>query len=94
METINSIQKENLHEIHFLKSEVLNEKILIQKRYYNLYRALILGNIEHTKATIIFKTEEHKFFKVVATIWAVTEDFILIKGGISIPVRSIVDLDY
>jgi hypothetical protein len=35
METINFIQKENLHEVHFLKSEVLNEKILIQKRYYN-----------------------------------------------------------
>lgn len=94
MENITIVQKEHLQGLHFLKSEVLTENILRQRRQYNLNRALILSNLDHNKALITFKTEENYIFKVEATIWAVTEDYILLKGGVTIPVRSIVDLDY
>lgn len=94
MENINYVQKEHLQDMHFLKSEVLVEKNLRQKRHFDLHRAMILSNNEHIKATILFKTEEHFFYKVEATIWAVTEDYILLKGGMFIPIRSIVELEY
>lgn len=80
--------------MRFYPSEVLTEKTQRQWRLHDLQRALILGNIEHCHANIIFKTSEGSLQQVQATIWSVSEEYVLLKGGAFIPVRAIVDLEY
>lgn len=94
MKNILKIPKEQLRQVNFHKLEVLYEKPQRQWRLHNLRRALVLGNIEHNHANIIFKTEDGSLHQVEATIWAVTDDYISLKGGSNIPVRAIVDIEY
>lgn len=94
MKNIHSVPKESISGIRFFPSEVLTDQAQRQWRLYDLRRALILGNIEHCHANIIFKTREGIIQQVQATIWSVSEDYILLKGGAFIPVKAIVDLEY
>lgn len=94
MKNITLVQKEQLKAVRFQKLEVLPEKPLRQNRQYKLNRAMILGNIDHNKVNIIFKTEDGSLQQVETTIWAVSEDHITLKGGVSIPVRAIIDLEF
>jgi hypothetical protein len=55
---------------------------------------LILGNIDHNKVTIVFKTEDGTILQVKTTIWAVTEDYVALKGGVHIPIKAIVDIEF
>ena len=92
MENIATVQKEQLNTLAFTKSEVISEKVLQRLRKYDLDRAQVLGNIDHNKVTIVFKTEEGSLLQVNTTIWAVTDDYICLKGGVNIPIRAIVDI--
>lgn len=54
-------------------------------------RAVRLGNGNKSKVKIIFQTKEG--IKMVhTTVWAATEDFILLKGGKAIPMDAILDI--
>lgn len=94
MKNINSIAKEDLGAVHFYPSDVLSDKQHQSRRTYNLQRALILGNIEHMHANIIFMDREGLLQQVRATIWAVSEEYVLLKGGKYIPIRAVIDLEY
>lgn len=93
MENITIVQKEQLMDVCYLKTEVLPELLMRKNREYKLNRASILSKIDHIKIRITFKTEQNLLFQVETTNWAVTKEFILLKGGIAIPVQSIVDID-
>ena len=93
METIATIQKEQLPSLKFCKDEVILEQVRQRLRKFDLDRALILGNIDHNKVTIIFKTEDGSLLQVKTTIWAVTEVYVALKGGVHIPIKAIVDLE-
>jgi hypothetical protein len=92
MENIATVQKEQLNTLVFTKVDVISEKILQRLRKYDLDRALVLGNIDHNKVTIVFKTEEGSLLQVNTTIWAVTDEYICLKGGINLPIKAIVDI--
>lgn len=92
--TIHSISKEELHTIHFCRHEVLRDSSERKWRLYNLQRALILGNTEHSHANITFQDEEGDLYKVQATIWCVSEKFIMLKGGKFIPINAIEKVEY
>lgn len=93
MENIKVIPKEQLLHESFIRNEVLPEKQMRLKRSQSLRKALILGNTEHNKVKITFKSEDGTLKQVETTIWAVTQNFILLKGGLTIPIRSILDLE-
>ena len=94
MQQIPLIQKEALKSVNFQKTDVIQIQALRLNRYNNLNRALILGNLYHPKVSIIFKTGDGSLQKVVTTIWAVSDDFILLKGGIFVPVKAILELEF
>jgi hypothetical protein len=53
-----------------------------------LYRALALGNLEHSKIRIYFEDNQSK--KVVeTTVWALTDQRVILKQGHSIPINRI-----
>lgn len=71
-------------EIYFSKEE--KEDLLIKLRV-----ATIIGNLEKIKCKIIFK--DVSGIKIVeTTIWATCEKNIVLKSGILIPIRRIIDV--
>ncbi|SEM18575.1 hypothetical protein SAMN05216436_102165 [bacterium A37T11] len=60
---------------------------------YKLQSALRLGNEFKSKSLITFQTEEGPK-KVETTVWSLTDAYLQLKGGILIPLYSLLDLEY
>jgi len=83
-----TIEKESIHSLKFPASEVLNDSTAISQRHSDLNRALALGNLEHGKTRIFFEDNQSK--KVVeTTVWGVTDDVVILKKGVGIPIKRI-----
>ena len=86
--TATVIDKEFVRDLSFPKDDVLISMDERRKRRLELDRALILGNVDHSKVKIYF-TDNEGFKQVETTIWAVTEERIILKSGMVIPIRRI-----
>lgn len=85
------IQKEQVSQLHFPGNEILQSSEEIRLRRAELDRALILGNVDHNKVKVVFVDNEG--FKVVeTTIWAVTDQRIVLKSGAGIPIHRITEI--
>ena len=82
------IDKELIASLNFPKSDVLEDKEDIAERRNDLDRALSLGNLEHVKIKIYFEDDMSKKM-VETTIWGVTEERVILKQGVVIPVKRI-----
>jgi hypothetical protein len=82
------IDKELIASLNFPKSDVLEDKEDILGRRNDLDRALSLGNLEHVKIKIYFEDDVSKRL-VETTIWGVTEERVILKQGVVIPVKRI-----
>lgn len=92
METALLIPKEQVANLKFPGDEVLSseaDKIILRKK---LEQATMLGNIEHNKIKIFFRDNEG-LKKVETTIWATGEKNIILKQGMTIPIKRIVDIE-
>lgn len=58
-----------------------------------LYLAMILGNGYKSKVKIMFESIDGPRL-VETTVWATTERNVMLKGGITIPVSSIYQVEY
>jgi hypothetical protein len=61
--------------------------------YRELAYAVRLGNEFKGKTTISFNTTEG-IKTVETTVWSLTENYLQLKGGISIPLNSIVEIHF
>ena len=86
--TATVIDKEIVRDLSFPKEDVLATNEERRLRRLTLDRALILGNVDHSKVRIYFSDNEG-FKQVETTIWAVTEERIILKSGMVIPIRRI-----
>jgi hypothetical protein len=82
------IQKELISDLRFPQSDVLFEKEKIYARQNDLDRALALGNLEHAKIRIYFEDEE-SMKMVETTVWGVTDNRVILKQGVVIPIGRI-----
>lgn len=82
------IDKELIASLNFPKEDVLEDKEDIAERRNDLDRALSLGNLEHVKIKIYFEDDISKKM-VETTIWGVTEERVILKQGVVIPVNRI-----
>ena len=83
--TFEKIEKENISDLKFPEREVLLDPEKIKERAAELNRALLLGNLEHTKIKIYFEDESSR--KVVeTTVWGVTDKRVILKQGVVIPI--------
>ena len=86
--TFETIEKENIHSLRFPNNDVLQDKDAIFQRNSDLNRAQSLCNLEHSKIKIFFEDNQSK--KVVeTTVWAVTDNQVVLKQGIGIPINRI-----
>lgn len=82
------IEKESINVLSFPESEVLENVEDRKNRFNELTRAMLLGNLEHLKTKIFFEDNQSK--KVVeTTIWGVTDQKIILKQGMVIPIHRI-----
>ncbi len=86
------VEKEEVSNYTFPKENVSisdDERKILKSQ---LQSANTLGNIEHHKVKIYFEDAEGK--KVVyTTIWGMTEEYILLKKNVFIPIQRIVKLE-
>lgn len=81
------------------KEELVNYKIVKAHEDHRvaldlkLKNALRLGNEFKSKSSIIFQTSEGPK-RVETTVWTLTDDYLQIKSGQVIPLRSLIDIDY
>lgn len=88
------IDKSELFGISFSNEEVLDSSQKQLERSINLMKSLTLGNIYKQHVKISFKNKEGNLLKTIATIWAVTEAYIILKGGLNIPIKSVLEIDF
>uniref|UniRef100_UPI0028BF335A hypothetical protein n=1 Tax=Flavobacterium sp. TaxID=239 RepID=UPI0028BF335A len=87
--TYEVIDKELISSLIFPESDVLeDDRDAILQRQNDLNRALALGNLEHLKIKIFFEDSTSKKM-VDTTIWGVTDERIILKQGVVIPIKRI-----
>ena len=86
------VEKEHVSELHFPAEEILRSNSDKEARQQGIDRAISLGNLEHYKVKIYFADDEAE--KVVhTTIWAVTDQAILLKQNVVLPIHRIIKLE-
>lgn len=88
MEKAELIPKEEVKQYKFVKADVRDVEVTRER----LQRAMRLGNEFKGKSQITFVTTKG-LKKIETTIWSATDKYIQIKGGVSIPVSSIIRLE-
>lgn len=89
--TITRVDKSQLANMTF-NTEVNAPKIDSSLLKYKLNRALTLGNLYKTSVRIQFTSQNDEFLETEATIWAVTEKYVMLKGGVMLPIDCIIDV--
>jgi hypothetical protein len=85
------IDKEDIALLKIPTTDVLNDVDEIKTRISDINRALLLGNLEHSKIKIFFEDYESK--KIVdTTVWGVTDKNVMLKQGVMIPIHRIYKL--
>jgi hypothetical protein len=85
------IEKEDIETLKFPHSEVLYDEVAIIQRKNELERALSLGNLEHSKIQIYFEDDSSKKM-VETTVWALTDESVVLKKGVGIPINRILKI--
>lgn len=85
------IQKENINLYKFVHDDVLAMDDEKKIRRAQLEKAMLLGNGYKGKVKITFETVEGR--KVVeTTVWQTGNENVVLKGGVNIPIRCILDI--
>lgn len=89
-----TVAKESLREYRFSTEDVLSSLADRQVRRYSAERATTLGNGYHGKVNIYFQTADGAAKRVQTTVWATDADFLTLKAGTSLPLRSVLGFDF
>jgi hypothetical protein len=87
-----SVEKEVIASLHFPGDEVLRSESERLQRRESIDRAISLGNLEHYKVKIYFADDSGEKL-VNTTIWAVTDEAILLKQNVVLPIHRIIKLE-
>lgn len=82
------VEKENIDQLQFPSQDVLVTAKDQKERRLMLHRATSLGNLQRHKVLIRFEDSEG-LKEVYTTIWAITDNKVLLKAGRLIPVHRI-----
>jgi len=93
MKPIEPIEKEYLTHLFFNKKEVITDPSLQRVRMEKLLRSQTLGNLLQTKVHLTFEAANEHIYQVYTTVWAIDNDYVSLKGGLTIPIRSIIEID-
>lgn len=87
------VSKDTVGALYFPKSDVLFNKQDKIQRDLDLSHAIKLGNVYHSKVTISFEDIEG-LKQVETTVWGITDDQVILKKNVAIPISRIVNIHY
>ena len=85
------INQEELLKVVFKKGGQMYIQESIKSRDQKLYMAMLMGNNHYENVRILFNTEDGEK-ELVSRIWARTDKYIVLKGGMFIPIGSVIDI--
>lgn len=85
------IEKEEIVNLHLLPTDIVKNETQKNEIIQQLHKGAVLGNTEKRKCKIFFHAEEGDIY-VETTIWAVTDKYICLKGGILLLIASIIEV--
>ncbi|TAH42611.1 MAG: hypothetical protein EYC69_05080 [Bacteroidetes bacterium] len=88
-----AVQKEDIPGLKFRNISAEKDANFHSNLRSDLHRALLLGNASHQKVKIIFETSEGRMV-TDTTVWNLTENYIILKGNVDIPIHSILGIDF
>lgn len=86
------INKEEILNLRFPTKEVLGSIEEIKQRKMDARKGLLMGNSEKLKVRITFE-DSQSIKQVHTTIWGLTEEHVILKRGIAIPLNCIYKVD-
>ena len=87
------IDKSLIAGMKFSKEDVLHTHDAKSLRNWKLNRALQVGNNYKTHVNLIFKDIDNNVYSTELTVWAVTENQVVLKGTMMVPITSVVDVE-
>lgn len=94
MKPINLIEKEELNGLRFSNEPIVTDNFQRKLLMHDLNRALLLGNLYRSKVCLVFKTKKQRLHRVETTVWAVTENYVLLKGNRFLPINAILRVEF
>ncbi len=85
------IETNDLLKVTFKNETNSHTQERIKMKDQKLYMAMLMGNNYYNNVRIIFNTEEGQS-EIVSRVWARTDKFIVLRGGVFIPINSVVDI--
>ena len=88
-----SIDRNSIPQLEFLSKDVLLTLDSKKSRQKQLQDATFIGNIEEKKVTLEFLSKSG-FHLIHTTIWAVTNEWVVLKEKQQIPIKSIRAIEF
>lgn len=88
----NPIDKNTVHQLKFSKQDVLENETDKKTRDQQLDKAQALGNLDKHHVRIRFRDVNGENLETIVTVWAVTKDYVVLKGENLIPIISITEI--
>ncbi|GAA4387415.1 hypothetical protein [Hymenobacter koreensis] len=89
-----TIDKESIPSLRFSANDVLPTAAEQKIRRFDAERACALGNNYHGKLDIYLRTADGLTKRVQTTVWAVHEEYLTLKAGVSVPLRAVLGFDF
>lgn len=93
MNEVRMINPSDIRLFHFGLQDVLTSTEEKELRKWKLKRAMILSNCEHTLINIYLTLPNGQVLETQSDTVNYADDFVTIKGGITIPTWTISDVD-
>ena len=90
---VTRVHRSRIIELSFRQDDVLSNESAKANRKEALIRAMKLGNNLKQAVTLQFRTFDGSLRETEATVWAVTEKNVELKGGKIIPIAAIFHIE-
>ncbi len=84
-----NLDKQYIDRVQFTGREVLKNADEIARRNSDLQKALKLGNLHKSHVRLVIRDLFTRDLTVKVTVWAVTENYVILKGNSLVPINSI-----
>lgn len=87
------IEKEQIQDLNYPSTVSEKSKATKNELMAKCQKAMTLGNLHKVKCSILFNDSEG-LKKVNTTIWSLLEEHIVLKGGVSLNLRYVEDIEF
>ena len=88
------IDKLNVGQVAFNNTDALACTDKKFRRRLDLQKALKLGNLYKQSVKITFISAENIVLKTEGTVWAITQNYVILKASSMIPIASVIDVEF